>query len=265
MGDKLAEDLFAELASCSQVVGVALGGSRASGNHDEKSDYDIYVYLSEPLPETIRKDILSKYCSRMEVGNHYWELEDNCTFHNGIDLDIIYRNLDDFEQDLENVVVRFQASNGYTTCMWHNLLTCQILYDKEGKLTKMKKQYQVPYPDELQKNIITKNRKLLSGVLPSYDMQVAKAVKRGDKISINHRVTEFLASYFDILFAMNKKTHPGEKRLKLICSKELSILPEDFDENLDLLFESMYEGNPVRALEWIVEDLDSVLDQIHIG
>ena len=87
-------------------------------------------------------------------------------------------------------------------------------------------------------------------------------MKRGDKISVNHRVTEFLASYFDILFALNKKTHPGEKRLKELCVKELKILPEDFEENLDLLFESMYEGNPARALEWIVEDLDTVLNSM---
>ena len=262
MEENKAEDLFAELALCSQVIGIALGGSRASGNHDEKSDYDVYVYVRETIPEAVRNTILAKYCDRMEIGNHYWELEDNATLKDGTDIDIIYRSLEDFDQGLNDVVMRYQASNGYTTCMWHNLLTSKILYDKEGRLEELKRKYEVPYPRELQKNIIDKNRKLLSGVLPSYDMQVAKAVKRGDKISVNHRVTEFLASYFDILFALNKKTHPGEKRLKELCVKELKILPEDFEENLDLLFESMYEGNPARALEWIVEDLDTVLNSM---
>ena len=34
-------------------------------------------------------------------------------------------------------------------------------------------------------------------------------------------------------------THPGEKRMQSICSKECKILPENFDENLNKLFEGM--------------------------
>ena len=46
---------------------------------------------------------------------------------------------------------------------------------------------------------------LLSGMLPSFDTQIKKAEKRRDLVSVNHRVTEFLASYFDILFALNER------------------------------------------------------------
>ena len=60
-------------------------------------------------------------------------------------------------------------------------------------------------------------------------------MKRGDLVSVNHRVTEFLASYFDILFALNEMTHPGEKRMQRICAAECQILPAYFEENLQRL------------------------------
>lgn len=109
-----------------------MGGSRATEKSDERSDYDVYVYWTDEVPDGVRDKILQKYCSRMEIGNHYWEKEDNCTLKDGIDIDIIYRSLDDFIAGIENVVIGGNASNGYTTCMWHNLKTCKILYDEKG-------------------------------------------------------------------------------------------------------------------------------------
>lgn len=79
------------------------------------------------------------------------------------------------------------ASNGYTTCLWHNLKTCKILFDRNGKLEKLKKQYDIKYPDKLKENVIKRNMSLLSGYLPSYDKQIEKLLNRSDFISVNHR------------------------------------------------------------------------------
>ena len=85
-------ELFRELSSLPQIEAIALGGSRAGSHYDENSDYDVYLYCTEPVEETVRRNILAKYCSYMEIGNQFWETEDNCTLKNGTDIDILYRD-----------------------------------------------------------------------------------------------------------------------------------------------------------------------------
>ncbi len=257
----MINQLFQDLAAIPQVEAIALGGSRSGTHYDEKSDYDIYLYCTGPITEQQRRDILSKYCSYVEYGNHFWELEDNGTLINGIDFDLLFRNLDDFSNDLSDVVEFHNAHNGYTTCMWHNLLTCKIIYDRGGRLEAAKARFDVPYPEELRNNIISRNRKLLSGMMPSYDGQIRKAISRGDLVSINHRTSAFLESYFDIIFALNRKTHPGEKRLISLCKAGCPLLPRNFEENLMCLFKNMYDDPDIAtgAVHRMVEEIDNIL------
>ena len=252
--------LWNEFASLPQVEAMALGGSRSGTHYDAKSDYDLYVYVTEPIPEEVRRPVLERYCSYMEIGNHFWEYEDNCTLKNGIDIDILWRDLDEFTAGVAAVVEEHQASNCYTTCMWHNLKTCKILYDRDGRLAAAQRRFDVSYPEELKRNIIARSMKLLHGTMPAFDAQIEKAARRSDRVSINHRVTEFLASYFDVLFALNRQTHPGEKRLVELCRETCAVLPEEFEKNLNLLFDLMgTEPDRVpEVIHRIVENLKRV-------
>lgn len=78
---------------------------------------------------------------------------------------------------------------------------------------------------------------LLTGKLPSYDKQMMKASRRGDWVSVNHRIAAYLASYFDVIFAVNELTHPGEKRMVSYAKEHASKLPVDFEENINSLLE----------------------------
>ena len=242
----MINDLFNALSDLPQVEAIALGGSRAGSHFDENSDYDIYLYCTAPVSEEQRRSILSKYCSYVEYGNQFWELEDNGTLNNGIDFDLLFRNLDDFTAGIAQVVEQFQPCNAYTTCMWHNLLTCKIIYDENGRLGAAKARFDIPYPAQLKKNIVQRSHQLMTGTMPAYEDQVKKALHRGDLVCVNHRVSAFLEAYFDFLFALNEKTHPGEKRLVQLCREFCPILPENFDENLTSLFSHMFT-DPARA------------------
>lgn len=144
--------------------------------------------------------------------------------------------------------------------MWHNLRTCKVIYDKDGRLEKTKKRFDVSYPEQLRKSIIDRNMKLLHGTMPSYDGQIAKAVKRGDIVSINHRTTAFMESYFDVIFALNELTHPGEKRQIELCNKWCNILPNNFEENLERLFADLF--NNYDCVSGVIKDIVMELDKV---
>ncbi len=265
LGDNMYFDLLRkEFATYPEVEAIALGGSRSGTNYDEKSDYDLYIYCTVTPDESVRKRILEKYCRYMEIGNAFWELEDDCTLKDGVDIDILYRNIEDFSRTIRSVVEEHVAYNGYTTCMWHNLLNCRILYDKHGKLTDLQNKYRVPYPDELRKNIIDKNLRLLTGNLPSYDTQIKKAVARNDTVSINHRTAAFLESYFDIIFALNRLTHPGEKRIVKYLTENAKIIPADFEENLNKLFRNLFTDSD-KAVQTLSEMIAALKNVIKTG
>ncbi len=257
----MVEQLFAELAALPQVEAIALGGSRAGKNFDDHSDYDVYLYCTGSVDPAQKNAILEKYCGYMELSNHFWELEDNCTLKNGIDLDILYRDLDAFGQEVATVVEEHQAHNGYTTCMWHNLLTCRIIYDASGRLSALKQRFSVPYPRLLKEHIISNNMKLLYDYMPAYYYQIQKAVGREDLVSVNHRTAAFMESYFDVIFAINELTHPGEKRLVSLCRSSCKVLPRNFEQNINDLYGALFTDGQkaVRILEQMVLALKEVI------
>ena len=253
----MVQRIFEKFSEMPSVEAIALGGSRAGEIFDEKSDYDVYIYCTENISETERKNILSEFCSYMEIGNHFWEYEDNCTLKNGIDIDILYRDLNDICEDVADVVERYHAHNGYTTCIWHNLINSKIIFDRNGRLAQAQKRFSVEYPEKLKENIIKRNMALLSEKMPAYKFQIKKAVERNDVVSINHRTSAFMESYFDIIFALNKLTHTGEKRLVRICREKCKILPDDFEENINQLFKDLFNDK-----DKICEDLEKMISEL---
>ena len=130
----------------------------------------------------------------------------------------------------------------------------KIIFDRDGRLTAAKKRFDVPYPQKLKEDIIDRNWKLLHSAMPAYELQIQKAVNRNDLISVNHRVSAFMESYFDLLFALNEQTHPGEKRLIPLCMAMCPTLPEHFEENIQLLLSHIF-----NRPELVKEDLDRIL------
>lgn len=102
---------------------------------------------------------------------------------------------------------------------------------------------------------------MLSRVLPSFDKQIKKAVECNDIVSICHRTAEYMASYFDIIFALNEMFHPGEKCLIQICKTKCSILPKDFEENITKLYKSMYSDYNFNVLENMYLNLKELIKE----
>lgn len=92
----------------------------------------------------------------------------------------------------------------------------------------------------------------------SYYEQIKKALTRNDFVSVNHRISAFLASYFDVIFALNETLHPGEKRLMNYAKENCKILPVNFEENINKLLKET-DTNTLKILENIIDSLRKIL------
>ena len=255
--------IIEEFSKLKSVEGILLAGSKAVNTDDKNSDYDVYVYTSEEIPVEYRKNIYDKYCSYMEVNNTFWETEDDGILkEDNVPVEIIYRSLEWIKDSLNRTLVKCEADVGYTTCFWYNIKNSIILYDKEGKLKEIQDSCNVEYPKKLKENIIKKNYPLLNKQIPAYYFQIEKAIKRNDIVSVNHRVAALLASYFDIIFAVNEMPHPGEKKLiKIIKDKNLTI-PFEMEKNINNILKYSAGDNEtlLTEIKALVENLDKYLD-----
>ena len=150
----------------------------------------------------------------------------------------MYRTPVWIEEQLERVLVRHEASVGYSTCFWHNVLHSTPLFDRSGWYRDLQAAATRPYPQPLQRAIIARNHPILRQTLSSYLAQIERAMRRGDSVSIQHRVTALLASYFDVLFAVNELPHPGEKRLLQIAATHCAKTPPDMETQINALLET---------------------------
>lgn len=230
-------DILKEFSQIPEVKAIAIGGSNTAKTSDNISDIDIYVFSANGVPIEQREKIITKVSSKYDIGEEYFGSCDEFLYDKeNIVLDVMYWDISWFENIVENVWEKHYASNGYTTCFLYTLNNFNIIYDPDNWLKTLQDKLKTDYPQELQKNIIIRNLNLMKDKpFASYYEQIEKAINRNDINSINHRISAFLASYFDVIFAMNKLLHPGEKRLIQYAKTNCKILPEKFEENIEKL------------------------------
>jgi hypothetical protein len=259
---KTAEEIAGIYSAFSEVEAVALGGSVSSDQADSRSDIDLYIYVQREIPPRSRAERISSRASRCEIDNRFWETGDEwIEAQSNIVVDAMYRNCRWMEEQLDRVVRRHEASIGYTTCFWANLLNSKILFDRNGWLDSLQKSMRIPFPPELRRAIVAKNYPILWNNLSSYTTQIHKAIQRKDTVSVNHRITAFLASYFDILFAINGILHPGEKRLLDTAAKNCSLQPTNFVQDVQDLIRFAGSEETLLVLDRLKSRLGQLLKQ----
>ncbi len=259
----LLEEITAEFATLPEVSAVVLAGSRGGKFSDDQSDIDLYVYAETEPSQEWRSYLGRRFGGRISIGNHFWESGDEWVASGtGIVVDIMYRSPAWIEEQLECVLIRHQAFVGYSTCFVHNVRHSMILFDRDGWFASLQVKAEQAYPEPLRRAIIAKNHPVLRSTLSSYVHQIAIALERNDHLSVNHRITALLASYFDILFAINRMYHPGEKRLAAyvvnICSKH----PADFQTHINEMLRSIAstgKSDLIARVNDLLDGLDTLL------
>ncbi|MEG3877189.1 DUF4037 domain-containing protein [Microcoleus sp. herbarium7] len=260
----VAQTIADKFSNCPQVVAVALAGSRTIKVSDESSDFDFYVYVEAEIPVESREEIARQFSDRIEINNQFWEPGDEwIDASTGCGIDIMYRTPQWIESQLDRLLVEHQASVGYSTCFWWNVLTSVSLYDRNGWFVQLQEKADRPYPPQLRRAIIAKNYPILRRNISAYRRQLESAVLRSDSASIIHRIAALLGSYFDIIFAIDSIPHPGEKRLtewaKSLCAK----LPQHFDRDIHSITHAISspagDREILAAIDTLIDNLDELL------
>jgi GNAT superfamily N-acetyltransferase/predicted nucleotidyltransferase len=258
----LARDIARQYGALPQVEAVALAGSHIAGTTDDRSDIDLYVYSRAEISIDARAAIATAQAASAEIDNRFWEPGDEWVdVRTSIHVDVIFRSVEWIEEQLDRVLRFHQASVGYSTCLWHNVLGSQALYDRDGWFADLQRRARQPYPEGLRQAILAKNYPILRRSMSSYIAQLTKAVARDDWVSVNHRVAELLASYYDCLFALNRLPHPGEKRLIEIASQRCDKTPVGMSEQVRALIQAGSRGDQtiVANAEALLDGLDELL------
>lgn len=276
---EVARRLSARYAALGAVEAVAIAGSLMHGVADKTSDVDLYVYTRADLTPAQRAAIVSPETDPASIDNSFWgpgdEWIDTAT---KLHVDVMFFSAAWIEDQLNRSLVRYEASTGYSTCFWHTIRVSQLLFDRTDWFEALRERADVPYPAPLVRAIVAMNEPILRRTSSSYLNQIKKAITRGDLVSVNHRVAAFLASYFDVLFALNRVTHPGEKRLLDFAEMNCNRLPRDLRANVEGLIQTsgqlerhalpmhspdgsiIHPGSPVLAhVNLLVDGLDELL------
>ena len=252
------------------VVAVALGGSlgravlgTAESVIGQPGDIDLYVYADEPPPLELRRDAIQSFAGRdVELDRWFWETDDAwIDGPSGALVEVMFRAPGWIEAELDRVFVRHEASIGYTTSLAENVHDSVTLADPTGWYDSLQRRASGPYPPALRDAVVAKNHPILRGTHASYRAQIASAIGRGDDNAVAHRTTALLASFWDILFAINLALHPGEKRLVAFAEQRCPVRPDDLGDQITGIVAAV--ASPVDLLPRIddlLDDLDRCIE-----
>lgn len=261
----LARKVSSLFSALPNVEAIAIAGSQTGGIVDAASDIDLYVYQTSEMPLAERVAIVQTLgASRADMNNLFWgpgdEWVDAAT---GIGVDVMYWDVRWMEDQIDRVLARHQASVGYTTCFWGTMLHSVALYDRNDWFHALQVRSNRPYPEELRRAIVAYNHPILRRIIPAYLHQIQKAIRRNDLVSVNHRVAALLASYFDVLFALNRVPNPGEKRLVQIALERCAKVPAGMARQVEDVIRaaSDVDESLVTSVEALVDGLDSLMTE----
>lgn len=269
MSTTLPDPLMAvvrRLATSPAVAAIALVGSHTSGMVESDSDVDLFVYTDGDLG-TLRADVAREHADPTSWRSLYeggfgdgdvWRLK-----HGQPWLDLMYWPTTWAEQQLRRVLVAHTASMGYSTAFWRSIRDARPLYERDGWHAELQRRARQPYPEALRRNVVRLNRPYLQDHPFSFREQAARAIARQDAVSVNHRVAAWLASYVDIVFAVNGVLHPGEKQLLRHLSRECDTLPADMLAAVSRIVGLAGQASPsiLAAMDELTDALEAVLER----
>ncbi len=193
------------------VVAVSLGGSVAAGMADEASDLDLHVYWDELLPAPKARAARLRTIAdpdTVRAGLTSWGMEDQYSVH-GRPIELIYRRWADVYDEVERSYDAGLSGQGFTTAVLYCIAHGQLIHDPTGALGIARARLVREFPEATRLAVLRREIPLLEFHLG----YLRRAQDRGDFVFAQHLRFKLQMFFFDVLFALNRLYHPGEKRL----------------------------------------------------
>jgi len=216
------QEIAASLATVRGVRAIDLGGSRATGTADARSDFDIGLYYG-PAPVDIAAlrsvvaalEGMERTGAVTEIGEWGpWIDGGGWLMIDGRRVDLLYRDLDKVRAVVEDcargVVTRhYQPGHPHafvSAIYCGEVAECRPLVDPESAIAELKR-LAVPYPAQL-------SGALVRTFLWETDFSIAnagKSAERGDVAYVSGCAFRAVACMCQVLFAMNRQFLLNEK------------------------------------------------------
>jgi Domain of unknown function (DUF4037) len=242
-------------AAAIQIPGVraiSLGGSLASGMADALSDIDLHVYWRAPLAGlAARHALLASVADPgeplREIGD--WGLEDHLV-SGGRPAELVYVELGDYEAQIERAYRDGLGDEGFATSALSFAAGGVALEDPRGELAAIQARL-ATYPEVTRRRLLADMPRLLRAYLG----QLEKAQRRGDLLFAQHRRYTLQMVFFNLLFAINRRYHPGEKRL-LEHAERCAARPERLRERWeDLALRRIDDPQVAELLRGLTDEI----------
>lgn len=205
------------------IVAVLLGGSRATGLADEGSDTDLYAFHRGPLPDAAdRAAALRGIADGAQVQCHDTFGPEDHLRVSGRRVEVVHLDLDAMGRLVDTATGPGLGGTSCSTALLHTLVTGVPIGnaasgpDNPGASAMAGDAALQAMRDRLVAYPRATRERILADCLPAMDefcQQVRAGQRRGDLLFVTDRRAAFQAAWFNALFALNDRFHPGEKRL----------------------------------------------------
>ena len=222
--DQALRQIVGAVADLPGFTAISLGGSVANGLADQNSDLDLHVYWRAPLAAPAERAArLARVADpgSVDVEILDWGREDNLRI-GGRRAELIYMPLDELCAEVEQAYGQGLITEGYTTARLFYVASGQPLHDPAGELSALRERLLSGSPEPTRRLLLRYHPALLRVYLGHLRL----AQSRGDLLAVQHRRYTVQMVFFNLLFALNRRYHPGEKRL-LIHGERCPLRPAD--------------------------------------
>lgn len=235
------------LQSIEGITAIALGGSRARGNHTLKSDVDLGLYYQpENPPDLLALNHLASELDDRDRTNPITPLGEWGKWINGggwlrvegIPVDFLYRDVAQVNRIIDDchsgqITIDYQPGHphGFASSIYMGEIAfCLPLHDPHGVLATLKAKT-TPYPAKLKQATIDKFAWEIS-----FSLLVAqKAVLRADVAYAAGCCFRSVACMNQVLFALNEAYLMNEKGAVAIANS-FALRPVDYQQRVESVF-----------------------------